>query len=423
MHPADKAKLPALVRDEGWGKIVQRVAGQSVISSSLNTTINGGSFKDNLVNAMLANIGNQINAEGAGLIGDNGEVLGLPGRALSHAVVSGISAEIRRGNGKGAAAGALAAELAGVLINDNLVESQGWQERQAQISRVAGALAGAIVTGKASGANSGATAGEFVERFNRQLHQKELEAIKEQAKGNKEFEERLIASSCRKVSCTMQESLNSEERKQYEALMSKYPLTPYEDGLLDNFWIQQERQRFGNYPIFVGTELEQLFIYNEGDKNADSQLFARNQWVENFADMFGVSKATAESAGVGLAMFSSFVGKGQFNTGKQYLFGMVYPTSGWKNYLINEKTIEQAAIYKRQVTDLRAGRPSAPRNSGNVAVADINIPGMPKMLASHNHIDIAGKGLVGAGKQNFKYEILLTADNRPVSRNIDSEYK
>ncbi|HBQ2533545.1 TPA: DUF637 domain-containing protein [Klebsiella pneumoniae] len=43
---------------------------------------------------MLANIGNQINTESVGLIADNGEVLGLPGKALSHAVVSGISADL-----------------------------------------------------------------------------------------------------------------------------------------------------------------------------------------------------------------------------------------------------------------------------------------------------------------------------------------
>ncbi|CAI1733939.1 Possible hemagglutinin (DUF637) [Serratia proteamaculans] len=63
------------------------MAGQSVISSSLNITINGGSYKDNLTNALLANIGSQINAEGAKLIGDNGEVLGVVGKSVSHAVV------------------------------------------------------------------------------------------------------------------------------------------------------------------------------------------------------------------------------------------------------------------------------------------------------------------------------------------------
>ncbi|WP_049157102.1 DUF637 domain-containing protein, partial [Klebsiella variicola] len=70
----------------------------------------------------LSNIGNQVQAEGAGLIGDNGEVLGVAGKSVSHAVLAGISAEIGRGDGKGAAAGALAAELAGVVMQSTLFE-------------------------------------------------------------------------------------------------------------------------------------------------------------------------------------------------------------------------------------------------------------------------------------------------------------
>ncbi|MEC5319490.1 DUF637 domain-containing protein [Brenneria populi subsp. brevivirga] len=170
-----------------------------------------GSFTDNFTNALLANVGGQINAEGANLIGDNGQVLGVPGKTLSHAVVA---AEIGRGNGKGAAAGALAAELAGIVINDNLVKTEGWQEQQAQIS--------------------GANAGEIVERFNRQLHLDELQTIKELAKGDRAKEERLLAASCRKINCVAQESLSSAERQQYEALMKKYPATREKDGALAN---------------------------------------------------------------------------------------------------------------------------------------------------------------------------------------------
>ncbi|WP_300002421.1 DUF637 domain-containing protein [uncultured Cedecea sp.] len=177
----DKAKLPALVRDEGWGKIVQRVAGQSVISSSLNTTINGGSFRDNLVNAMLANIGNQINAEGAGLVGDNGEVLGLPGRALSHAVVSGISAEISRGNVKGAAAGALAAELAAITLGEVFVEPDTRENHILSAGRIIGALAGAAVTNSSAGANSGGVAAENTLKYNFLMHDEPAEMAKKMA--------------------------------------------------------------------------------------------------------------------------------------------------------------------------------------------------------------------------------------------------
>ncbi|WP_258569941.1 DUF637 domain-containing protein, partial [Klebsiella michiganensis] len=194
--PPDKAQLPALVKNEGWGKIVQRVAGQSVISSSLNTAIIGGSFKDNLTNALLANIGNQINAEGAGLIGDNGEVLGIPGKSLSHAVVAGISAEIGRGDGKGAAAGALAAELAGVVMQSSLFEPANLNERERQLlrlqealngneakeqtARVIGALTGALITHTPEGVYSGADSAQNVYRYNMTEHMLQQYALDNQ---------------------------------------------------------------------------------------------------------------------------------------------------------------------------------------------------------------------------------------------------
>ena len=311
----NNVKLPQL-SNQDWSKVAQRVAGQSVISSSLNTTINGGSFKDSLTNALLANIGSQINAEGAKLIGDNGEVLGVVGKSVSHAVVAGVAAEIGRGDGKGAAAGALAAELAGVIINDDLVKNEGWQEQQAQISRVAGAFAGALATGKADGANSGANAAEIVERFNRQLHQDELNAIKELAKGDKEKEARLLAASCRQVNCIAQESLSSAERVNYESLMTKYPDTKYEDSLLANYWVSREKQRYGNYPLYPEMELSQLFTYTVGDKVNDDSYFVLNQWIESASEISGLSTEAVKGAAIllstaGLVLEASRGGRSQ----------------------------------------------------------------------------------------------------------------
>lgn len=419
----NNVKLPQLSNGD-WSKVAQRVAGQSVISSSLNTTINGGSFKDNLTNALLVNIGSQVQAEGANLIGDNGQVLGVPGRAVSHAVLAGISAEIGRGDGKGAAAGALAAELAGVIINDNLVKTEGWQERQSQISRVAGAFAGAIATGKASGTNSGANAGEFVERFNRQLHQEELNAIKVLSKGDKEKEARLMAASCRKVACTTQEALNSEERKQFEDLMKKYPSTRDEDGLIANYWVQKERQRFGNYPAFAGYDSEKLFTYDLGDQITDSQLFARNQQIEQISKLTGWSPSWVNASVMAVSIASTFAGMGKANVGNQYMSSkLVGPTNAWKGYLVNEKTIQQAATFRQQVLDARAPFAEKIRKKGNAAVAQIDVPGMPKTLAAHSRIAKAEKSFIGDGNQNFKYESIKNADGMLISRNTDSEYK
>lgn len=169
---ASAAKLPRLSHGD-WSKVAQRVAGQSFISSSLTTAINGGSFKDNLTTALLANIDGQLHAEGAHLIGNNGSVLGVQGKALSHALVAGVAAEISGGNSKGAAAGALAAELAGVVMGENFIGSQNWQEkseRQAQFVRFLGGVTGAVFTGKAEGAYSGANAAEMTFRYNYLSH-------------------------------------------------------------------------------------------------------------------------------------------------------------------------------------------------------------------------------------------------------------
>ncbi|WP_272574234.1 DUF637 domain-containing protein [Providencia sp. PROV259] len=171
-NPAD-AKLPLLSNGD-WNKVAQRVAAQSVISSTVNTTIQGGSFTDNFKSALLSNIGSQVNAEGAKLIGDKGDILGHSGKLLGHSVVSGISAEIAGGNAKGAIVGSLAVQLAGITLNNNLINEKEWQkdsEKYAQLSRVLGGFAGAIFTGEPGGVYSGADSAESTFRFNHLLHE------------------------------------------------------------------------------------------------------------------------------------------------------------------------------------------------------------------------------------------------------------
>ncbi|HDL6958345.1 TPA: contact-dependent inhibition toxin CdiA [Yersinia enterocolitica] len=323
------ARLPQLSHGD-WSKVAQRVAGQSIISSSLNTAINGGSFKDNLAAALLTSVGSQLHAEGAHLIGDDGAVLGVSGKALSHALVAGVAAEIGGGNAKGAAAGALAAELAGVVMGENLIGSQQWQEKQAQFSRVAGAIAGVLATGKVEGAYSGANAGEVVDRFNRQLHLDEIKAVNELAKGSNVKQERFLAASCRQVNCTAQEALNSAERARAELLMAKYPETPEEDGILRNYWIQKEKKRFGNYPALTGFEQIQLFTY--ADKLSDSQKFAKNQWVEEASNLTGWSREAVEALGISASLAGVVRGKRFGQTGAAYPTGISFNINQ-KNHL------------------------------------------------------------------------------------------
>ncbi|MBS9435793.1 filamentous hemagglutinin N-terminal domain-containing protein [Photorhabdus noenieputensis] len=209
-----KAQLP-LLSNQNWSQVAQRVATQSIVSSTIGTAINGGSFTDNLQTALLSNIGNQINAEGAKLIGDNGEILGHSGKILSHAVVAGISAEIAGGDAKGAAVGALAAELAAITMESRLFEPayKNETERQihklqealtgneakAQTAKFIGALSGALISHTPEGAYSAANSAELVYRNNMTEHmlyqlsvdnQKDILAA---GKGDKAAEERVIA--------------------------------------------------------------------------------------------------------------------------------------------------------------------------------------------------------------------------------------
>ncbi|MCT8342710.1 DUF637 domain-containing protein [Photorhabdus kleinii] len=147
---AAKSNIPLLSKGD-WSKVAQRVAGQSIISSSLNTTINGGSFKDNFTAALLANVGNQINAEGADFIGDYEKVLGESGRAISHTALSAFAAEIGGGDAKGAAAGSLAASLAYPTLDNTFSDPAKIQAG----GRIIGGIAGAFSTNSAQGANSG----------------------------------------------------------------------------------------------------------------------------------------------------------------------------------------------------------------------------------------------------------------------------
>lgn len=77
----------------------------------------------------------------------------------------------------------------------------------------------------------------------------------------------------------------------------------------------------------------------------------------------------------------------------------------------------------QKVMDIRAGLPSDLRRSGNVAVAEIDIPGLPKQMAAHSQVSEAGKGLIGSGSGNFAAQTVPNKAGDMVYRGIDTEYK
>ena len=186
-----------LTHHASWNQVAQRVAAHSIVSSSLNTAIQGGRFIDNFNTALLSNMGGQFHAESANLIGNHGEVLGHAGKVLSHAVVAGISAEIAGNNVTGAVVGALAAEIAAISLGDNMVNIGEWKresEAQAQLIRIFGGLVGGIFTGDLSGVYSGANSAETTFRFNYLLHDLAIDFDNEiqRCRGQNQCEEKAI---------------------------------------------------------------------------------------------------------------------------------------------------------------------------------------------------------------------------------------
>ncbi|CDH18149.1 putative Filamentous hemagglutinin family outer membrane protein [Xenorhabdus bovienii str. kraussei Quebec] len=157
--------LPLLSHGD-WVRTAQRVVGQSIIRSGLDTAINGGSFKDSFTTALLSSAASQAHAEGAYQIGEYANQLEEAGRTISHAALSAAIAEVSGGDAKAAAAGALAASLAATTLQDTFNDPRATQAG----GKIIGGLAGAAISNSAKGVNSGADAGEITIVYNHDYH-------------------------------------------------------------------------------------------------------------------------------------------------------------------------------------------------------------------------------------------------------------
>ncbi len=86
-------------------------------------------------------------------------------------------------------------------------------------------------------------------------------------------------------------------------------------------------------------------------------------------------------------------------------------------------TLIDTAPMAQRVMGVRAGLPSGLRRSGNVAVAEIDILGIPNQMAAHSQVSDAGKGLIGSGNGNFVAQFVPNKAGDLVYRGLDTEYK
>ncbi len=136
-------------------------------------------------------------------------------RAGMQAAGAALVAGLGGGSAVGAAAGAGLSSLAAGKLNDLSSAISGSSPTgnknvdEALGNIVSNALATTI--GGAVGGNAGAFSGYNVDRFNRQLHKDEKDAIHAKANGDKAEEKRLTDAACYRVQCWAEYSPNSQE--------------------------------------------------------------------------------------------------------------------------------------------------------------------------------------------------------------------
>ena len=189
---------------------------------------------------------------------------GGAGKTLLHAVTGALVAGLGGGDVLGGALGAGAAELGRPLTADE--------------SRLVKELVSAGI-GAVAGDGSGAATGLAGEQFNRQLHQSEIDRIKEMAGGDPQVEAELIAAACALVRCAAGIPVDDPEYAFWAGLEAQGNGDAYADArdwlLMQSYVAVREVIVTGSTLGVGGTAYAQeetvpLFVYNDrADAYAD----------------------------------------------------------------------------------------------------------------------------------------------------------
>nr|WP_282371157.1 DUF637 domain-containing protein [Pseudomonas sp. PS02290] len=157
----------------------QLVLMKSASDAFVNTVINGGSYSDNLGNALVGQASNIGMAIGFKMVGDwalGKYADGSPQKVMAHALVGGLLAEATGGDFKTGAAAAGANEA---LINVLSSMVGGDKQLEVMASQLTGIVAAAAVGGDVA---KGAQVVQYATTYNRQLHAEEQKWLEDNAK-------------------------------------------------------------------------------------------------------------------------------------------------------------------------------------------------------------------------------------------------
>ncbi|WP_248748753.1 deaminase domain-containing protein [Pseudomonas sp. MWU15-20650] len=378
---------------------------QLAVNSALRTVTNGGSFTKNIGQAAIDLTASVLSGMiyervGTELVGSN-----LSTKVAVHAIVGGLIAEAAGGD---FASGAIAAGANKALIQtfgEKLFPGEAHDRVLAMTSQLIGMTVAAGVGGSAKDQEVAGWVAQQGTIYN-ELQHKEVEALIGEAKTCTATE------SCRDV-INKYADLNEANEKRLNTLCESDPAKckeAYGDWVASYDAIHEmisQVRAHGDLPDEVDRMLGAVDLMN-----VNSRLRVAGVGIVD-----GALQAASNAAGeVGVDIAPETVG--MLSKWTAMLFG-VKKAGGAKA----TATVIDTAPMAQRVMDVRAGLPSGLRRSGNVAVAEIDIPGIPKQMAAHSQVSDAGKGLIGSGNGNFVAQSVPNKAGDLVYRGIDTEYK
>ncbi|MEE4333025.1 deaminase domain-containing protein [Pseudomonas alliivorans] len=479
----------------------QAVLMKSASDAFVNTVINGGSYSENLGNALAGQASNIGMAVGFKSIGgwalgkyDDGSIQ----KVLAHALIGGLVAEATGSDFK---TGAIAAGANEALINVIGNMAGGNKELELMASQLTGIVAAAAVNGDVA---KGAEVAKYATTYNRQLHFEEQKWLNENAKAFAEKEgiteqaamERLSQQALKNTDMLWRSLLTDGDDPKAMSFLAESGKTFVNDlGTDQKLFTTDGNQLFrpemfadsadpAFYKQFVQSGISRSLSDGLVKELKDSGVALKNGAVDlveaaqknpsavldaiisgigelpqGLVDSFKESgQAIGEGAAVALntdissklnAIYSQDVGTAQKTLLAIRVFsalagakGLASAGDALADKVVGKKldelleqakkddngakataTVIDTAPMAQRVMDVRAGLPSGLRRSGNVAVAEIDIPGIPKQMAAHSQVSDAGKGLVGSGNGNFVAQSVPNKAGDLVYRGIDTEYK
>lgn len=320
--------------------------------------------------------------------------------------------------------------------------------------------------GAAVGGGQGAATAATVDANNRQLHPDERKWAKENAEkyrkyladktgeqvSTEEAYQRLLSAGYAVVDAAAQNTGKSDEiAKQFissNALGSLFNATaaeranPLLGGKADGSYTPEQQARWGTKTPGEAASKLVTIAYDYVDKPCGNSCGAKFDSIVNAIGGLEQAKVLYQDDAASVTLIDKQIemlrsgitqneitfGAAQSiaNTDKAIAFALL---TGSPRLVIGRDTVNilEAVTAKQSIKDIRAALPSDAKRGGNMAVAEVDISGVPSEIAAHNGIpkpngSQSALGLVGKlDNPQFSTTTVLTVDGRWVQRAGDSE--